>query len=114
MKARNSPNMRNIITICFDGKRQAVASPVYQWNYGMILRFADLDLPSSYEVHFSYGDGPTTDVTVTDSNEVMIPNELLRQSGRLRAYIYIRTERSGRTMYEAVIPIIPRPEPERR
>ena len=56
--------------------------PLYQYDYGQVLRFSDLSLPPAYEVHFSnnrtYEDAA---VQIGDENGVAVPEELI-QTGK--------------------------------
>ena len=106
--------MTNILRIHFENNRKVVTSPIHQWDYGQVIVFSDLVLPLGTEIDFSFEDSTESTTGYTVTNDVTIPNELLRRSGRLHVYVYVRTERSGRTLHEAVIPVLARPEPQGR
>ena len=44
----------NVAYAHFEGKKKSVIiDPLFQWDYGQILKITGLELPSVYEVHFS-------------------------------------------------------------
>ena len=65
-----------------------------------MLKYLDLPLPDSYEVHFAM-DGDTEAIPmIGNADGVEVPNSLLERSGRLAAYLYLHdTENDGETEY---------------
>ena len=65
-----------------------------------MLKYLDLPLPDSYEVHFAM-DGDTEAIPmIGNADGVEVPNSLLEKSGRLVAYLYLHdTENDGETEY---------------
>ena len=56
--------MPNVITAIFNKKAPDVdTAPIYQYNYGQILRIEGLDLPPAVEIHFSLDSKHGTSVT---------------------------------------------------
>lgn len=102
----------NITEIRFGSGMTATGSMLYQYDYGQILTFPDLDLPEAYEVHFA-GDGDAQTITmIGDADGVLVPDQLLQSPGHLKVYIYLHEgEDDGETEYKALIPVIGRPEP---
>lgn len=104
----------NIVIAPFGGSRSVTVRPLYQYDYGQILRFDGLDLPQSYEVHFSdkpYSGEATTQIG--DADGVTIPDSLLENSGNIYAWVYLHTGAGdGETRYTAKIPVKARPTPE--
>ena len=45
--------MSNILKVKFGKETKIKTKPLYQYDYGQILKFLDLELPYSFEVHFS-------------------------------------------------------------
>jgi len=69
--------MNNILRVAFKHERRIESRPLYQYDYGQVLKFIDLQLSLAYEVHFSnHEHGESTTVLAT-SNEVAIPDEFL-------------------------------------
>lgn len=48
--------MTNIVKVAFGATREARTRPLYQYDYGQILRFEGVELPQAYEVHFANHD----------------------------------------------------------
>lgn len=105
--------MSNVIHVSFGDKTQVVCSDrLWQYDYGQILVFDDLELPTAYEVHF--GNDPRSGQAVTaigGADGVEIPNEVLETGSPVYAYIYLHTGASdGETEYRATIYVYARPE----
>lgn len=86
---------------------------MYQWDYGQILQFEGLDLPSAYTVHFSnVGVGGTAKTMVGNADGVDIPDEYLTTGQTVYAWVYLHAgEDDGETAYAVVIPVTKRPHP---
>lgn len=87
------------------------AMPLYQYDYGQILRIEGLELPSAYQVHFSTSESGGTSVTqVGGSDGVAIPDDMLALGKTIYAYIYLHEgESDGETEYKITIPVLKRP-----
>ena len=103
----------NIISVAFDGGNLVYACPRYQYDYGQTLKFADLDLPFAYEVHFSNTDQSGNSVTqIGDENGVIIPDAMFLSGETIYAWVYLHsTADDGETVYKAVIPVQKRAKP---
>lgn len=104
----------NINKVYFNGKTSAYAERVlYQWDYGQILQLPDLQLPSSYQVHFANQPaGGQAYVVLGDENGVPIPDTLLTTGLPINAWVFLQTgEDDGETCYKVFIPVTPRPKP---
>lgn len=102
--------MSNILRVSFCGKQQiTTAKSLYQYDYGQVLKFVDLNLPAAYEVHFSnYEHGESTTVLAT-SNEVTIPDMYFTSGKDIYVWVYLHAGNSdGETEYQVNIPIIKR------
>ena len=104
--------MSNILKASFRGKQKVTSKPLYQYDYGQILKFIDLELPSAYEVHFSnYEHGVSTTVLAT-SNEVAIPDVYFTNGKDIYVWVYLHTgANDGETEYQITIPITRRAKP---
>ena len=106
--------MTNITIANFtNGSRSSRTSALYQYDYGQILKFEGLELPSACEVHFSNTEivGTSKTAIATDS-EVTIPDEYLTSGEPVYVWIFLHTgETDGETEYKITIPVRKRPEP---
>ena len=103
----------NIISVRFDGGNLVYACPRYQYDYGQILKFTDLDLPFAYEVHFSNTDKSGNSVTqIGDENGVTVPDAMFLSGETIYAWVYLHsTADDGETVYKTVIPVQKRAKP---
>lgn len=103
----------NIINVEFGNITMAETAPCYQYDYGQILKFTDLILPPTYEVHFSNnGTQGIAYTQIGDSDGVIIPDTLFQTGKAIYAFIYLHNgENDGHTAYVVRIPIIPRAKP---
>lgn len=104
----------NTVTAAFtDGCTYITTLPLYQWDYGQVLQFSGIELPFSYQVHFSNEQVSGTTVTVLgDADGVLIPDSLLETGKDVYAFVYLHSgESDGETEYKVVIPVLPRPQP---
>ena len=102
----------NVTEVVFSGFYKTQICGLYQYDYGQVLKFADITLPSTYEVHFAQSGASTTVTVLGDSNGVQIPDQYLLADLDIRAYIYLHEEETdGETVYQVLIPVIARPEP---
>jgi hypothetical protein len=105
----------NIVTATFSEGCTSVTvdTPLYQYDYGQILKFEGLDLPDAYEVHFSNtssASGTAKTQIGTAEDGVNIPDEYLQTGKYLYAYIYLHAgEDDGETVYTVIIPVRKRP-----
>ena len=104
---------QNTIYVYFKGKHLITSKSQYQYNHGQFLYFADLDLPQTFEVHFSNRDRGDSKPQVGSNKLVEIPDEYY-WSGALMIYawIYLHTGKDdGETVYEVRIPLTKRAKP---
>lgn len=103
--------MNNIITATFGSLRKTRTRPAWIADHGMILRFAGIELPAAYEVHFSNSRSTPAKVSIGDESGVEIPDEYFHNADQIFAWLYLHTgEDDGYTVYEAEIPLIKRSE----
>ena len=103
----------NITNVEFGNLTMVETEPHYQYDYGQKLKFTDLNLPSSYEVHFA--NDATTGIAYTqlgDSTGVTIPNALFRTGKPIFGFIYLhKGSDDGKTVYVVKIPVRSRAKP---
>lgn len=106
--------MSNIVTADMTGKTFVRASSLYQYDYGQVLKFEGVDLPTAYEVHFSNTDSVgTAKAQIGDSNGVTIPDEYLLSGQPVYAWVFLHTGLDdGKTEYKVIIPVNKRAQKE--
>lgn len=103
----------NIVKASFVFGKTATTRSLRQWDYGQVLQFEGLDLPSAYTVHFANqpisGDAKTQ---VGGADGVDIPDEYLITGLPVYAWVFLHTGADdGETVYSVTIPVIKRPKP---
>lgn len=103
----------NIVRAQFYSGRVAQTESIHQWDYGQILQFVGLDLPTSYTVHFSnscIGGESKTQIGGPDGVDIL--DEYLTTGLPVYAWIFLHAgEDDGETVYSVKIPVIRRPKP---
>lgn len=96
----------NVIEVRFGNSTLVSISPKYRYDSGWIMKFVDLDLPESYQVHFGNTlDGDTIEV-IGDSNGVEIPDILWTNGEIIYCWLYLHpTEDSSITKKEVRIAV---------
>ena len=105
----------NTVTAKFNpGMRKTTTSgSLSQWDYGQILEIEGLDLPDTFEAHFSNQpyDG-NAKPCIGEYNQVKIPDEYLENGEPVYVFIFLHSsENDGETEYRIVIPVDKRPRP---
>ena len=106
--------MTNITVANFTGGSHVTrTSAVYQYDYGQILQFSGLDLPTAYEVHFSNQEMlGTAKTSIGNEDGVVIPDEYLLSGERIYAWIFLHVgDTDGETEYKITIPVNKRAQP---
>lgn len=105
----------NTTTVTFSSGQRSVtaATTLYQYDYGQILIVEGLDLPSSYEVHFSNQEVHGSSITsIGNEDGVLIPDPLFMTGADIYAFIYLHESASdGETEYKIILPVMRRPWP---
>ena len=104
----------NIITAVFKSGAKRVSAPsLYQWDYGQVLKFEGLELPVSYEVHFSNRpECGQAEVRIGTEEGVSIPDKSLEAGEPVYAFVFLHSgENDGETVYIVQIPVVKRPKP---
>lgn len=102
----------NIINAVFGSGLCAVTTSAFRANYGMVLRFSGIDLPTAFECDFSNYDvmGRDSITAIGQNGEVQIPDQLWDSGLNIYAYVYLHpTDDSGVTVYTVTIPVLGRP-----
>lgn len=103
----------NIVTAYLGKSKRAVTAERYQWNYGQVLRINGVDLPHSFQAHFSNTPIVGTAKTfIGTDGQVEIPDEYLTTGKPVYVWIFMHhANTDGETMYFITVPVIPRPKP---
>lgn len=104
---------RNIVTAYFNGSHTTTTAPLYQWDYGQVLRVSGIDLPAAFQVHFSNTPrSGTTTTSIGQDGQVTIPDAYLIGGLPVYAFIFLHnSEDDGETEYVITIPVNARPRP---
>ena len=89
-------------------------APLYQYDYGQVLKFEGVSLPDAYEVHFSNQDiQGTAKAQIGTADGVEIPDEYLLSGEPIYVWVFLHTgESDGETEYKTVIPVHKRAQKE--
>lgn len=103
--------MDNIITASFSNFYKVTTDPSWLIDHGMQLQISGIDLPSTFEAHFSNSKQVDAKRAIGTDGIVTIPDEyFLSGAAQIYCWIYLHpTENSGVTEYEIVIPLRQRP-----
>lgn len=107
-------NDLHIISAVFpEGVRTIQTDAVYQYNYGQFLSFSGLELPESFEVHFSNDSTlGKSKALLGDPSGVNIPDEYFKSGDSVYCFIVLHDETTdGETVYKIIVPVVRRPEP---
>lgn len=99
----------NVIAARFGSGRTCRTASVFQYDYGQVLQFVDLELPDVFEAHFARSVAEDAIVTIGQNGEVPVPDAYLTQGGNVLCYIYLHTgDADGETVYTVTIPVAAR------
>ena len=103
----------NIVQARFLYGRSTKTRSMWQWDYGIVLRFEGLDLPLAYTVHFSNQPQSGNALQqIGNADGVAVPDALLETGLPVYAWVYLHTgEDDGETVYSVMIPVNKRPQP---
>lgn len=106
-------NLSNIIIAEFDNSNYILTSPVYQYDYGLVLKINGIDLPDVYEVHFSNLEfSGESETSIGNSEGVEIPNTYLTSGEYIYAWLFLHTgENDGEVEFKIEIPVRKRAKP---
>ena len=101
--------MTNIVTANLAKSRFFRCPPLYQYNYGMVLKITGIDLPTAYEVDFANDVNGTSITQIGNANGVTIPAQYFVPGQAIYCWLRVHpTQDSGVTTATIVIPISPR------
>jgi hypothetical protein len=103
--------MAKVIEAKFNGGIFACTEPSWKWDYGDRLVFSDIELPSSYEVHFANKTVGTSVTVLGDEDGVVIPAQFFVPGSVIYAWIFLVDGENGYTKYQVVMPILDRAQP---
>lgn len=107
---------KNVVPVHFNGSREAFLEEeegLVQYDYGQILKFEDIELPTAYTVHFGNEkeDGLSKPM-IGDETGVEIPAEFLQTGLPVWAWIFLHEgQDDGETEYIVKIPVKRRSRP---
>lgn len=86
--------------------------PLYQYDYGQRLIFTGVELPVSYEVHFSNTENGTSKTSLGDSTGVVIPDEFLTSGKPVYVWLFLHAGNDdGETEFMGIINVFKRSKP---
>lgn len=98
------------------GVDKKTAEPLWQWDYGQVLKITGLGTLQVAQVHFCDRSCTETIVRlgnlINDGLEVTIPDKLLENEWDINAFVYVCGEGCGQTIKHVQIPVIKRKKPE--
>ncbi len=97
--------LSNIIEISFSGKDTVIIDEMpFQYNQGVYIKFVDIELPETYQVHFSNSRNQTSIEMIGSEDGVLIPYDVWESGKTIYAWIYLHpTNDSAVTKYEVQI-----------
>ena len=103
----------NVIEAKFSSRdRKCVIGPLWQYDYGQILRITGIDLPENYEVHFSNDPRGVAKRIHGNVDGVRIPAEYLKSGSSIFAWLYLHhSEDDGSTKFQIEIQVRRRAKP---
>lgn len=104
----------NIVTAELNSRFPSRTVPLYQYDYGQVLKFEGVELPDAYEVHFSNQDiQGTAKAQIGTADGVEIPDEYLLSGEPIYVWVFLHTgDSDGETEYKTVIPVHKRAQVE--
>lgn len=94
-----------VIVAKFGKTKFATTAPQWRYNHGQRLRFENVELPATYEVHFSNSLTGEAKTSLGDADGVLLPQEYFIPGSDIYAWVYVTDETSGITIRQVRIPI---------
>ena len=106
--------MTNIVTAVFKEGDVIVRTKrkLFRYDYGQVLVFEGLELPSAFEVHFANSpDSATAERYVGTNGQIQIPNKFVESGEFIYAWVFVHVgEDDGETVKGVVIRVDNRPQ----
>ena len=106
--------LRSNITVAdfSGGVTRITTAKRWQYDYGQLLSFSGIELPSTFECQFSNIERGEAITQIGSNNTVTIPDAMFLRGAHIYAWVFLHTgEDDGETEYMAVIPIMKRAQP---
>ena len=95
-----------VIADCGNGSYSVRTDPVWQYDYGLVLRIEGVELPSAYEVHFTNDPLGFSKTKIGDENGVSIPDEYLLTGQMIYVWLFLHEgQDDGETKLSISIPV---------
>lgn len=102
----------NTISLKLQRGMVARTGNLFQYDYGQNLVLLGVDLPVSYEVHFSNEEHGNSKTSIGNSEGVVIPDEFLLSGEPIHVWLFLHDgEDDGETEYHGVIGVTKRAKP---
>ena len=101
-----------IVLAPWRGFREITTRPLYQYDYGQVLKLVGDQLPEGVEFHVGNTNETTVRVYPLPDGLVPIPDEYLETGKDIEVCLYVRDETSGNTIGKIIIPVKKRPSRE--
>lgn len=107
------PQEFNVIEAKFTSRdKKCVIGPLWQYDYGQILKITGIELPDIYEVHFSNDPRGVAKQIIGSTDGVRIPSEYLTSGSNVFAWFYVHQgDDDGTTLYQIEIQVRRRAKP---
>lgn len=102
----------NTISLKLQRGRVTQTGSLFQYDYGQRLILLGVDLPSSYEVHFSNSENGSSKTRIGSSEGVDIPDEYLTSGEKIHVWLFLHDgANDGETEYHGIINVTRRATP---
>jgi len=96
----------NIVTASVTCAGRTKTRPLYQYDYGQVLKLTGIDLPAAYEVHFSNSEFGESTTQIGNADGVLIPDAYLQSGADVYVWLYLHSgTEDGETVYKILIPV---------
>ena len=101
--------MDNVIIADISKSNFCKTKTLFRFNYGQRLKIVGIDMPQTYEVHFSNDLNGVSKTQIGDAEGVRVPREYFEPGKTIYAWLFLHAaEDSGETVAQIMIPISPR------
>lgn len=103
--------MSKIIKAVFGGSAYTRTEKVFRFDTDDYLKFYGVDLPDTYQVHFSNSVSGESKTVLGNADGVQIPWEYFAPGSDIYAWVWVVTSTGGYTKYQVTIPVAQRAQP---